>query len=90
MAVHRLLSFRLPADHLSLQLPEELRAAAPHHRGGPVGGVLLQQTAVQPRRKHGGRADAVHQQRHRRCQEPAHGGREAPVGDEGQRVPGDW
>lgn len=76
----------LPADHLPLQRPEELRAAAPHHRGGPVGGVLLQQAAVQPRRQHGGGADAVHQQRHRRRQEPAHGGREAPVGDEGQRV----
>lgn len=76
----------LPADHLPLQRPEELRAAAPHHRGGPVGGVLLQQAAVQPRRQHGGGADAVHQQRHRRRQEPAHGGREAAVGDEGQRV----
>lgn len=75
-----------PADDLSLQRPEELRAAAPDHRGGPVGGVLLQQTAVQPRRQHGGGADAVHQQRHLRHQEPAHGGREAPVGNEGQRV----
>lgn len=76
----------LPADHLSLQFPEELRDAAPDHGGGSVGGVLLQPTAVQPRRQHGGGADAVHQQRHLRHQEPAHGGREAPVWDEGQSV----
>lgn len=80
----------LPTDHLSLQCAEELRAAAPDHRGGSVGGVLLQSTAVQPRCKHGGGADAVHQQRHLRHQEPAHGGREAPVWDEGQRVSRDW
>lgn len=77
------------ADHRPLQRAEELRAAAPHHGGGAVRGVLLQPAAVQPRRQHGGGADALHQQLHLRHQEPAHGGREAAVGDEGQRVPRD-
>ena len=77
-------------DNRSLQHSEELRAAAPHHRGGSVGGVLLQSAAVQPRRQHGGGADAVHKQLHLWHQEPPHGGREAPVRDEGQRVPRDW
>lgn len=79
----------VPADHRPLQRAEELRAAAPHHGRGSVGGVLLQPAAVQPRRQHGGCADAVHQQLHVRHQEPAHGGREAPVGDEGEGFPGD-
>lgn len=44
------LSCPLATDHCSVQCVEELRAAAPHHRGGSVGGVLLQPTAVQPGR----------------------------------------
>lgn len=80
----------LPTDHLSLQCAEELWAAAPDHRGGSVGGVLLQPTAVQPWREHGGGADAVHQQRHIWHQEPAHWGHEATVWDEGQGVSRDW
>lgn len=79
----------LPTGHRSLQCVEELRAAAPDHGGGSVGGVLLQPAAVQPRREHGGGADAVHQQRHVRHQKPAHGGREAAVWDEGQGIPRD-